>query len=124
MKKIIKGISQIGILIIISFLGSMISNALHLAIPGSIIGMFILFGLLQTGVLKLNWVEMGAGWLLAELLLFFIPSAVGIIQYKQLMIEQGSKFLLVIAISTFVVMAATGLWAEFVSKYSKSDRTG
>ena len=46
---------------------------LHLPVPGSVAGLGILVLLLRTGLLPLAWVKEGADWLLAEMLLFFIP---------------------------------------------------
>jgi len=77
--KIVKSIVQIGYLYILLFVGNSIARLLHLPIPGSIIGLVLLFLLLQFHMIKLEWIELGAGLLLSELLLFFIPSAIGII---------------------------------------------
>lgn len=49
----------------------------------------------------------GADFLLGELLLFFIPPVVGVIQYQDLLIISGWKILLVILISTTLVMMAS-----------------
>lgn len=48
----------------------LLARTLHLPVPGSILGMVVLFILLQTRVVKLRWIEVGAAWLLGELLLF------------------------------------------------------
>lgn len=50
---------------------------------------------------------------------FFIPSSVGIMQYKQFIGFQGAKIILVIILSTAVVMASTGLSSKFLSKLRK-----
>ena len=57
--------------------------------------------------LKLTHIEQGADLLLAELLLFFIPPVVGVIQYQDLLIASGWKILLLILISTALVMMAS-----------------
>ncbi|WP_027417655.1 CidA/LrgA family protein [Aneurinibacillus terranovensis] len=116
MKKIATAIWQICLLIIFSFAGNYIANILHLKISGSIIGVILVFFLLYFKVIRLDWLETGANWLLAELLLFFVPSAVGIVQYKSVIMLDGSRFMLVIVIGTLTVMACTGLSAEFISR--------
>lgn len=108
--------AQVLILICFSLIGNYISDYFHLAMPGSITGLLILFILLHFKVIHLSWVEAGANWLLAELLLFFIPSAIGIIQYKSYMATDGLRFLAVIACSTLMVMICSGLIAEFIYK--------
>jgi len=81
-------------------------------LPSSMIGLIILFISLQIKLVKIEWVEKGATWLLAELLLFFIPSAVGIVNYNEILNMKGIETVLLIAISTFIVMGATGFTAE------------
>lgn len=115
-------ILQVLLLILISMAGDFISAAFHLKIPGSILGLVLLFVLLTLKIVKLSWVELGASWLLAELLLFFIPSAVGIIQYKTLMVDDGYKMVLVITLSLIVVMVAGGTISEFIINHHKSRR--
>lgn len=49
-----------------------LSTYLHL--PGSVLGLLLLFLLLQVKIVKVEWVELGAALLLAQLLLFsFLP---------------------------------------------------
>ena len=117
-------IMQILLLTLIALVGDFISQSFNLKIPGSIIGLILLFILLELKIVKLSWVELGAGWLLAELLLFFIPSAVGIIQYKDLMMDNGYKMVLVIIVSLIVVMTAGGTISEFIINRHKSRRDG
>lgn len=114
MKKLFQLVVQISILTILFFIGQLISNTFHLRIPGSIIGMAILFFLLYFRIIKLEWINVGAKFLSAELLLFFIPSAVQIIKYPELFGLSGVEILIVIMASTMVVMSATGLTAEYL----------
>ncbi|OCA92148.1 CidA/LrgA family protein [Pseudobacillus wudalianchiensis] len=112
----LKSIVQIILLCAFSLGMNQLVNWLDLPIPGSILGMFILFILLQTKIIRLEWIELGANWLLAELLLFFIPAAVGIIKYKNVLIDDGLYVTLVIVLSTAVVMACTGLTAKKIAE--------
>ncbi|QQZ09736.1 CidA/LrgA family protein [Heyndrickxia vini] len=116
MKKLLIGCIQIIILTVFTYLMGEFSVLLHLSIPGSILGLVILFILLQTKVIKLKWIEVGGNWLVAELLLFFIPSAVGILQYKQLLMENGFKIFAVIVISSTIVMVCSGFLAEKMAR--------
>ncbi|MEK3789761.1 MULTISPECIES: CidA/LrgA family protein [Paenibacillus] len=116
MKKIAQGILQIGVLLLFSVGMNALVGWLHWPIPGSIVGMLLLFILLQTRVIRLSWIEIGASWLLAELLLFFIPSAVGVMDYLPLLEHDGMSILFIVLLGTFIVMAVTGLVATFISK--------
>jgi len=107
---------QVAILLGVSMLGNKLMQILNLHLPGSIFGIIFIFILLQTRIIRLQWIEAGANFLIAELLLFFIPSAVGVVQYKQLIVADGMQFGAVILLSTVTVMICTGLLAEFVNK--------
>ena len=80
---------------------------LSLPLASGVLGFFLLLFLLEMKWLKLAQAEHGADFLLGELLLFFIPPVVGVIQYQDLLIISGWKILLVILISTTLVMMAS-----------------
>ncbi|WP_413374152.1 CidA/LrgA family protein [Paenibacillus taichungensis] len=123
MKKWGLGILQVALLMAFSLLMDQLARTLHLPVPGSILGMIVLFILLQTRVVKLRWIEIGAAWLLGELLLFFIPSAVGIMNYMPMLEQDGLQILFIVLLSTFLVMACTGLVATRIAK-RKERHTG
>ncbi|RUT33389.1 CidA/LrgA family holin-like protein [Paenibacillus zeisoli] len=116
LKSLLMGVLQIAILFFISMAMNKIVDLLHLNIPGSILGIVVIFTLLKTGVVKLEWIEKGANWLLAELLLFFIPSAVGVMKYIPMLESDGVRILIVVIFSTFIVMASSGLTASRIAK--------
>ncbi|WP_110930868.1 CidA/LrgA family holin-like protein [Paenibacillus bouchesdurhonensis] len=111
---------QVILLFFISIVMNQIAELLHLPIPGSILGIIIIFALLKTNVIKLTWIEKGANLLLAELLLFFIPSAVGIMKYIPLLESDGVRILVVVISSTFIVMLSSGLIASKITKRKES----
>ena len=94
------------IIIILAFwsYADVLQKLLNLPVASGVLGFFLLLFLLEMKWLKLAHVERGADLLLAELLLFFIPPVVGVIQYQDLLIASGWKILLVILISTALVM--------------------
>ncbi|WP_088185730.1 CidA/LrgA family holin-like protein [Desulfosporosinus sp. FKA] len=115
-RRIFLALIQIGILYIFSFVGSFLGKLLHLNFPGSLIGMGILFILLRLEIFPYNWVVIGGNWLLAELLLFFIPSVVAIMQYIQFLHQDGLDLFIIILISTVAVMVSSGLTAEMITR--------
>ena len=112
LRMIAQMIAQIALLWGFSLLGSLIAHLVHVHIPGSLIGLVIVFLLLQFGVMKLSWVELGATWLIADLLLFYVPPAVGIVEYGHLLRMDGLRIVVVIGLSTVIVMATTGFVAD------------
>lgn len=95
---------------------------LNLPIASGVLGFFLLLILLEMKWLKLAYVEHGAELLLAELLLFFIPPVVGLIQYQSLLIANGWKILLVISISTaLVIMVSVSTVRLFLKQEDHND---
>ncbi|MFI3311392.1 CidA/LrgA family protein [Ewingella allii] len=82
---------------------------LHLPLPANVVGMFMLLLLIMCGILPLKWVKAGSRWLLAEMLLFFVPAVVAVVNYTSLLMVEGWKIFLVIAISTTLTLGITSL---------------
>ncbi|SFL95267.1 holin-like protein [Paenibacillus sp. 1_12] len=116
MSKLLKCVVQIGFFMLISIAMNKLVALLHIPIPGSIIGIVVVFIGLQTKLIKLEWIDAGASWLLAEMLLFFIPPAVSLIQYKELMMSSGLRIVLVMLVSSIAVMVGAGFLAQWMVK--------
>lgn len=108
-------IVQIGFLYCLNFIGITIQNKFHLMIPGSIIGMFILFCLLNISFFKDKWIRDGSNFLNKHLTLFFIPVTVGIIQYSSLLNGSGLISVVIVLISTIVTMIFSAMLSYFLS---------
>lgn len=104
MKRFAVIIGQVLFLSFIGVVGNLLQQWLHLPLPGTLVGMLLLFVLLLTGIVKLEHVEQGAAILISELLLFFIPSAIGVIQYTQLFGSTGAMLLGVIVTSIVTLL--------------------
>lgn len=90
-------------------------SAVHLtglAVPGGIVGMLLVLGLLLTRRVSPGSMRLGAQWFIAEMLLFFIPAVLALLGYRQLFGLLGLKILLVILVGTLSVMAVTALTVE------------
>ncbi|MEJ8545283.1 CidA/LrgA family holin-like protein [Brevibacillus borstelensis] len=116
MTTLLKSAGQVILLCAFSLLLHKLVDFFQLKIPASILGILIVFLLLQAKWIRLDWIEAGAQWLLAELLLFFIPSAVGIMKYKHVLLNDGVYVTLVIVVSTVIVMASAGLVAKKIAE--------
>ncbi|MEG0031987.1 CidA/LrgA family protein [Acinetobacter sp.] len=104
LKKLKTASYQIIIILAVWSCAYVLQKLLNLPVASGVLGFFLLLFLLEMKWLKLAHVERGAELLLAELLLFFIPPVVGVIQYQDLLIASGWRILLVILISTALVM--------------------
>lgn len=111
-KKLLVIIIQISGLYLINLIGEFISSLLKLPIPGSIVGLLLLFISLYFNLIPEKYIKEGAGFLLAILPLFFIPATVGVIQYPEFLSGKGLILILIVMVSTFVTMIIAGRVSE------------
>lgn len=93
---------------------------LHLPLPANLVGMVLMLALIICRVIPLSWIRAGARWLLAEMLLFFVPAVVAVVNYMQLLLVDGWRIFAVIAISTLMVLGATAWVVDKVYRYEMS----
>ena len=74
---------QLMIIFMISLVGEGISSVFHLPVPGSIIGLVLLFLALQFKLLRLRHISMVGNFLLANMIILFLPPEVGIMDKFQ-----------------------------------------
>ena len=111
-----KYIKEFTIIFLILQIGNLISNAISsiLIIPGSIIGMLILFLLLINKIVKITMIENIAHILLKNMSFFFIPLGVSLLvsfeQIKNIWLE----LLIILVISNIIVMVLSGKVVDFL----------
>ena len=88
---------------------------LHIPLAGSIVGMILLYLLLELKVIRMNWISDGAEFLLATMV-FFIPSVVGIMDIVSDITKSYIIFFLLIIVGTSCVALASGYIAEKMVK--------
>lgn len=89
----------------------------HLPLPANLVGMVLMLLLIVFRIVPLRWVRAGSRWLLAEMLLFFVPAVVAVVNYAQLLMIDGWRIFLVIAISTLLVLGSTAWVVDKVYRY-------
>lgn len=112
MKRWLSALPQILLLLMFAWVGKWLSAVWQLHVPGSLIGMVLLFLCLQLGWIRLNWVEAGATLLFSQMILFFVPAIAGIMQYPWLLGIKGLLVLIVVVSGAALVMISTGVLAE------------
>ncbi len=108
-KPFLRTLFQIGLLILIWLVAVELSARWLHQIPPTVSGIAIALALLGLGLLKREWLADGSAWLLREMLLFFIPVVIAVLQYQQMLDGKLLSILLVIIGSTACVMIATAL---------------
>ncbi|MBM6629657.1 CidA/LrgA family protein [Mammaliicoccus vitulinus] len=116
--KMIKIVLQICVLYLITLLGSWIQETLNIPIAGSIIGLVILFLLLQFKIIKEDWIKDSANLLLGTMIFFFIPSIVGAMDLMEQMNSQFIFLIVLVVASTCIVALCSGYVAEKMIKHS------
>ena len=104
------------LVLMVYFLGEIVSKGLSLSIPGNIMGMIFLFLFLVTGIIKLEKIENAAKSILDNLAFLFIPAGVGLMNYFGIISDYVTQILFIVVLTTFIVMSSTGLTVQFVSK--------
>lgn len=107
---------QFLILLVINFLGIFIQNIFHLPLPGTILGMVILFILLWTKVLKVESIEKVCNFLVLNMIIFFLPPAVELLEYMTLLEKGFLKIIILLIVTTVITMVITGKTVEFCIK--------
>ncbi|MGX9782529.1 CidA/LrgA family protein [Janthinobacterium lividum] len=113
---------QVGVLIAAWWLADEAASALHLPFSGGVVGLFVLVALLLAGWVRPAAIELGANWLLANMLLFFIPLVVSVVQFTQLLKSQGLMLFVNIGLGFASVMLATAFTVEWVCRYERKLR--
>ncbi|MBD1380187.1 CidA/LrgA family protein [Metabacillus arenae] len=113
-------IGQLGLLFGFYWLGVTIQNILMLPIPGSILGMILLFCLLHVKWFRKEWIEGGSKFLVKHLALLFIPATVGLMDYLSLFKGNGIITIFIVLFSTGLVMVSTALISNWLT--GKSDK--
>jgi holin-like protein len=88
---------------------------LDIPIPASVLGMILLYILLSNGIVQLRYIEVAASFLLKHLSLFFIPIAIGLMDYGGLIQTSGIQLVVMIAASSFIGLFITGGLTQFLS---------
>ena len=109
-----KYLSQIGIILTISFVGEVLNKIIPLPIPASIYGMIILFAALVTGIIKLSSVKDTGKFLIDIMPLLFIPATVGLIDSWEIMQGFLLAIIVISLVSTVIVAAASGRITQFI----------
>ncbi len=92
----------------------------HLPVPAAVLGLFFVVALLLAGIVPEQHVAAGANWLLGEMLLFFIPPLMAIIQFGNLLASHGLQMLAAIILGSLTVMVGTGLIVERTLRWERT----
>ena len=116
--------NQLGIILSIWTVGELISSLFSsiITIPGTIMGMIILFLLLQFKILKEDAIKDVTDFLLNNMAIFFVPAGVSLIQSLGLIKENVVVLILSATVATLVIMLVTGKTVDImINKNNDND---
>jgi len=81
-------------------------------IPAGVLGLLLFYAGLQLRVVRLEWVERAAGFLLRHMVLLFVPLTVGLMDMGGVLSRQLGTICLSLAVSFVAVLLVTGWLGE------------
>lgn len=116
MKRLLQFISQVIILWVIYWIGVQVTLLSDLPIPGNVFGMILLFGLLCSGIIKLQHIQLATDFLLKHMIFFFIPFAVGLMSWGSLFYDNGMALALAIIIGAIIPFLTVGFLVQWFQR--------
>jgi holin-like protein len=104
----------LAILLAFHFLGLLIQKWTSLPIPANVIGLILFTACLFLKIVKLEWVEPAAQFLLKHMMLFFVPLVVGTVVYWPLIQQSAFAMIFGLLFSTLISLAVTGWFAQWL----------
>nr|WP_086984394.1 CidA/LrgA family protein [Vibrio aphrogenes] len=119
--KLLNYVLSFALIMLSLWAGNAIQHFFHLSVPGSIFGMLILFTLLASGIVKIEWVKPGAQLFIRYMIILFVPISVGLMDHFPLLIENAVSIFAssVGATCIVLVLLALGLQKILVPKSTK-----
>lgn len=112
-------LGQILLLFAICLAGDGISAVLPFPFPGSVLSMLLLLGLLACRAVKPKDLKEGAGFLLDNMAVFFVPACVGILRYTEVLFANFWSIVLISLLTTPLVFFVTGHAVQLTMKLMK-----
>ncbi|ATA18642.1 holin-like protein [Gibbsiella quercinecans] len=103
-----------GLIYLCLFAGNAISALLPIVIPGSIIGMLILFALLASQIVRSSLAKPGCHFFIRYMVLLFVPIGVGVMKYYDQLIAHLGPLVVSCLVSTLVVLLVVGYSSHYL----------
>jgi holin-like protein len=111
-------ILQIGFVVLLWYAGETVVRSTGLPLPGAVVGLALALAILHGRGLPLGTMKRGADWFLADMLLFFVPAVLAVLDHGELLGLLGVKIVAIIVVSTAAVMLVTALTIDFACRWT------
>lgn len=99
--------------LLLGYLVSMLTGGF---LPAGVAGMILLFGALALGWIREEWVRSGAEFLVKNMLLFFVPVSIGIMDEFSLLNRHLLAILVSVVVSSTAVIVTVALLSQKMEK--------
>ncbi|CAE6897631.1 hypothetical protein ACOMICROBIO_FLGHMIGD_01257 [Vibrio sp. B1FLJ16] len=97
-------------------IGVTIQKFTDISVPGSVIGMLILFFTMVIGIVKVEWVKPGATLFIRYMILLFVPVSVGLMQHFDLLFANALPILASAVGGTLIVLVSLAWLLDYLLK--------
>ncbi|GEM75500.1 CidA/LrgA family protein [Vibrio sagamiensis] len=97
-------------------IGNFLQSLTNTSIPGSVIGMLVLFFSMVFGVIKAEWVKPGATLFIRYMILLFVPISVGLMQHFDMLINNALPILASAIGGSLIVLVSLAWLLEYLLK--------
>lgn len=111
-----KQLKQLFWILLFSFIGEFLSMISPVAVPGSVIGMVLLFVALHFKWVKMVQVEEVGTWLTDNMAIFFVPAGVGLMTNFDILGDIWWQLLVTILITTTLMIAFVALIVQWLKR--------
>jgi holin-like protein len=122
LKPIFYTAAQVLLLIAVWYGADRAAARLELPFSGGVVGLLLMVALLLSGAVRPAVVDRGADWLLSNMLLFFIPLVVSVVQFTGLLKSEGLRLFAAIGLGFISVLLVTALTVEWVCRIERGRR--
>lgn len=122
LSRVIKYFIGFFILCFIQFACNFVMKLTHIVFPAPILGIIVLFLLLQFKIIKREWIEDICALMLKYMPLLFVPLAVGIISYYGIIEKNLIPILINVIGTTTLTLLLTAMFVENVIKFIRLRR--
>ncbi len=112
---------QFMIIVLLAFIGEGISTYFQLPIPGSILGLILLFLALEFKLLRLRHVNAVGNFLLANMTILFLPPAVGIMEKFDVIAPYLLPIVLIVFFAAVINIILIALVVQFIKRRFEGD---
>ncbi|MGR5131645.1 CidA/LrgA family protein [Vibrio alfacsensis] len=97
-------------------IGNTIQKFTAISVPGSVIGMLVLFLSMVLGIIKVEWVKPGATLFIRYMILLFVPISVGLMQHFDMLIANALPILASAVGGSLIVLVSLAWLLDYLLK--------